>query len=111
MSFAKYNKSAKTIADGLDIKNMPFSALKEHCGEELILKGFFFTSGKYGREVVVVTDTAKINMPKRYVETFETIQNTPEDLEALVAGKCKITNIHMADTNNGKTVFFDMADI
>ncbi|MCQ2053075.1 MAG: hypothetical protein MJZ03_03985 [archaeon] len=111
MSFAKLNKAAKTVADGIDTSKMEFVALKDQCGKEFILKGFFFTTGKYGREIVVVTDDVLINIPKRYVEQFEAIKADPDMLEALLDGKCKITNIKMGDTSNGKTVFFDFADV
>lgn len=111
MSFAKLNKAAKTVADGIDTSKLEFTALKDHIGEDIILRGFFFTSGKFGREVVAVTDTCLINLPKRYVEQFEAIKANPEDLDALLAGKCLITNIKMGDTQNGKTVFFDFADV
>lgn len=111
MSFAKLNKAAKTVAEGINTKEMSYTKLKEHVGETLILRGFFFTQGKFGKELVCVTDETLINMPKRYVGTFEAIQADTELLTALLAGKCAITNIHMGDTNNGTTVFFDFDDV
>lgn len=111
MSFAKLNKAAKTVAEGIDTSKMSFSALKEHIGETLILRGFFFTTGKFGREVVAVTDKELVNLPKRYVEQFEEIKADPELLKDLLDGKCALSNIHMADTTNGKTCFFDFTDI
>ena len=91
--FEKYNKSVTTIREGIDLQSMSFVKLSQFVGQTIHVDGFFFTSGDYGKQVVVVGNGYKINMPARAVEIFESIQNNPEELEAVLAGKLKIVNI------------------
>lgn len=114
MSFTKYNKSGtRTIREAIDLDKLEgYKDLKDYVGKEIVVDGFYFTDkGKYGKEVVIVADNTRINLPKRYVEQFEVIKNDPEDLKAVLDGKCKLVNIRPLESKNGKTTCFDFADV
>ena len=112
-NFESLNKGSKsTIKDGINTKEMSFVSLKEYVGKDIKPDGFFFTDkGKYGRQVVVVADGKKINIPKRYVETFEGIRDNADALEAFLGGSVILTNIRAIDSDNGKTVCFDFKNV
>lgn len=114
MSFTKYNKSGtRTIREMIDLDKLEgYKDLKDFVGMEIPVDGFYFTDkGKYGKEVVVIGCGTRINLPKRYVEQFEAIKNDPEDLKAVLDGKCKLVNIRPCESKNGKTTCFDFADV
>ena len=112
-NFEALNKGAKsTIKEGINTKEMSFVGLKEYVGKEIKPDGFFFTDkGKYGRQVVVIADGVKINIPKRYVETFEGIRDNAEALDDFLNGHVIMTNIRNIDSDNGKTVCFDFRNV
>ena len=125
-NFEALNKGSKsTIKEGINTKEMSFVGLKEYVGKEMSFvglkeyvgkeikpDGFFFTDkGKYGRQVVVVADGVKINIPKRYVETFEGIRDNAEALDDFLSGHVIMTNIRDIDSDNGKTVCFDFKNV
>ena len=104
----------KTVAEDVDTDSMEFKKLKEFIGQEIILRGFFFTNSKkgYGKQVVCVSNDYKINMPNHAVALFERIASNTEMVTALCAGKAKLTNIEEKDTNKGNpTVIFEIKDV
>ena len=110
--FKEMNKSnKKTVRDEINTEEMKFKALKEFAGQRVNVDGFFFTESKYGKQVVVVGNGSKINMPKRYTEDFEAIRDNDEKLEAVLAGKLALDNIHEGDSANGRTTYFDYVDV
>lgn len=110
--FKEMNKvGKKTVRDGINTEEMSFKALKEFSGQKIIVDGFFFTEGKYGKQVVVVGNGAKINIPKRYTSDFEAIRDDDAKLSAVLAGKMALTNIHEGDSSNGRTTYFDFDDV
>ena len=108
-NFESLNKtSKKTIRDGIKTDNMKFQPLKDFIGKTLSVDGFFFTSGgKWGKQVVIIADGVKINMPKRCVEEFEQIRDNDEALQQVMEGKLIITDIEAFDAKEGKTVTFN----
>ena len=110
--FKEMNKlSKKTVRDGINTEEMSFKALKDFTGQKIIVDGFFFTEGKYGKQVVVVGNGAKINIPKRHTPDFEAIRDDDAKLSAVLAGKMALTNIHEGDSSNGRTTYFDFDDV
>lgn len=108
----KNNKYAKTVREGVDTKNMSFAPLKDFVGRDIIVDGFFFTDGKYGKQCVVVSrDGVLVNMPKRYSAEFEDFAKNEEELNAILDGHLALANVRMIDTKNGTTVCFDYKDI
>ena len=108
-NFDTLNKKS-TIREDVDIKDMEFKPLKDFCGKTISVDGFFFTNGQYGKQVVVVGNGYKINMPKRSVEEFQNISVNDDALNALLAGKLQLTNIKMIDTKNGSTVAYKFSN-
>ena len=111
--FNELNKShARTVKEGVDTDAMEFAGLKEFVGKTIKVDGFFFTtSGKYGKQVVVVGNGYKINMPKRAVETFESIAANEFMLKAVLDGKLELINITPVTAKNGNdTVAYELHD-
>lgn len=99
--FDHYNKSVSTIREGIDLQSMQFVKLAAFEGKTVKVDGFFFTNGDYGKQVVVVGNGYKINMPARAVEQFESIQKHEEELQAVMDGKLMITDIRALKKTTG----------
>jgi hypothetical protein len=109
--FEQYNKTSKrTVREEINTDDMSFKALKEFVGQVVKVDGFFFTEGKYGKQVVIVGNGAKINIPKRYTPDFEKIRDNDEELAYVLKGGLELVDIHEGDSSNGKTVYFTMRD-
>jgi hypothetical protein len=109
--FEKLNKQSKTIKEGIVLENMEFKPLKDFIGSEIYVDGFFFTNGRFGTQVVVVGNGAKINMPARAVEQFESIADSKELTEAVLTGHLKLTDINLIKTKNGNTTSYTLTTI
>lgn len=107
--FDKYN-SRGTIMEGVNTEEMEFAPLKDFCGQKIKAQGFFFTEGRYGRQVVVVGSGYLINMPQRAVAQFEKIADDEEALSAVLSGRLMVTDIKMIDTRNGKTTAYTLSE-
>ena len=111
-NFASLNtESKKTVRDGIDSKDWSFEPLKNFTGKDIIVNGFFFTDGKYGKQVVVIAEGVKINIPKRFTEKFEEIRDNDEARKSVLEGHLKLTNIREINSQNGKTVTFDFETV
>lgn len=103
--FDKFNKGNSTVREGIDTKKMEFKPLKEFIGQTIGVDGFFFTTGRYGEQVVLVgANGYLINMPKRAAEEMRVIEKDEKAMELLMAGNMAITDIAEKDTKNGRTV-------
>lgn len=108
--FDKLN-TRRTVNKDIDTTGMEFKALKEFCGQQIKVDGFFFNTSEYGKQVVVVGNGYLINMPKRAVEQFEKIEASDKMIKAMFEGHCLIDNIKMKETKNGTTTIFEFVDI
>lgn len=109
--FSELNSIRKnTIAEGIDTSDMEFKALKDFVGKRIKVNGFFFTNGKYGKQVVVVGNGYLINMPARAVEQFEKIYDSEKMLQAVLDGKLVIEDIAPLETCNGTTTAYTLED-
>lgn len=100
--------SSKVIMDGIDTKDWKFDNIKNFCGKTVPVKGFFFTQGDYGEQVVIVSDNILINMPVRAVKEFQDIKANAEYVAALKAGKMYFDNIHEEEFKKGKGTAYDI---
>ena len=107
--FNNLNKRS-TVREGIDTQSMEFKPLKEFCGQRVKCDGFFFTDGKYGKQVVVVGSGYLINMPARAVEQFEEIAGNAEAVDAVLKGNLVLKDIKMIDTRNGKTTAYTLSN-
>lgn len=101
--------SVRTIRQGIDLSTLAFKPIKEFIGQDIRVDGFFFTEGRFGKQVVIVGNGAKINLPARYVKTFELVQDTPNLLQGVLDGKMVLKNVKATNTRNGSTTTFDFA--
>ena len=108
--FNEMNGNKKTVREGIDTRSMDFAPLKDFCGREFVVDGYFFTNGRYGKQIVVVGAGTLINFPNRATKVFESIDNDPKKVEAVLNGHLKITDIKLGNTRNGSTVFYTLAD-
>lgn len=108
--FAEKNNGKRTVNESIkDLDKMDFKAVKEFIGQDIVPCGYFFTTGKFGKQVVIVTRSCKLNVPKRYTEWFEGLSD--DEREAFINEKCMMKDIHMQDTPNGQTVSWTWADV
>ena len=108
--FSEMNGNKKTVREGIDTRSMDFAQLKDFCGREFVVDGYFFTKGHYGTQVVVVGAGALINFPSRATKVFKSIDSDPKKVEAVLNGHLKITDIKIGQTRNGSTVFYTLRD-
>ena len=108
--FKELNKTVGVIAEGTKLEEMEFKKLRDFIGKTLPVSGFFFTNGDYGKQVVIITDDAKVNMPNRAVEVFERISESEEMKAAVLAGHLRITDIAEKKGKRGKFIAFTLAD-
>lgn len=111
--FENLNKgTVSTIQEGIDLLELEFVKLKEFIGDTLNVKGFFFTNGKYGEQVVVVAYSLnkgtmyKVNFPNRAIEQFKTIMSNADQLKAVLEGKLAITDIKEVAGKNGNFIAY-----
>lgn len=109
--FGKFNSTGnKVLRNGIDNKDFEFKNLKEFCGKTVHVDGFFFTKGRYGKQVVVVGEGVNINMPARAVDDFEAIGSDADAVNAIMAGELVLTDIQMIDAANGTTTGYTFAN-
>lgn len=101
----------KTIRDGINMEDMFFKPLKDFCGKVVKVDGFFFVNSRYGKQVVVIGNGYKINMPGRSTEQFQQIMNNEKLLNLVLDGHLVLCDIEMADTKNGTTTIYNLNTI
>ena len=107
--FESLNRKRTVCAD-VDTSEMEFKKLKDFANQNLQCKGFFFTINRFTgeRQVVVVTDTYLVNMPRRAVAQFEKIEESPQMLDAVLNGHLTIEVHDMVKTRNGATIEYKL---
>lgn len=100
--------SSKVVMDGVDTKDWEFDNIKNFIGKKLPVKGFFFTKGDYGEQVVVIADNILVNMPVRATKEFQDIKANADYVQALKDGKMYIDNIHEEQFKKGKGTAYDI---
>ena len=103
--FGKLNKKS-TVKEGIDTSNMKFRKLKEFTTVNPV--GFFITNGKFGEQVVIVTEDCLINMPSYATETFKNL--SAEQIDAIKDGKMFITDIAVKEIHGRECTVFRYAD-
>ena len=108
--FEQLNQNnTKTIRQGIDLATLTFKPIKDFIGQDIHVDGFFFTEGRFGKQVVIVGNGAKINLPARYVKVFELVQDSPDLLQGVLDGKMLLKNVKETNTRNGSTTTFEFA--
>lgn len=109
MLFEKLNQNVRTVKSDIDLSVLPFKSIKDYIGQDIAVDGFFFTEGRYGKQVVIVGNGAKINIPSRYVKQFELVQESSDMLDAVLKGQLVLKNVKASNTRNGSTTTFEFA--
>lgn len=107
--FSSLNK--KRTMPSINTDGMEFHKLSEYVGKVVKVDGFFFTTGKYGKQTVVLSNDALINIPSWATEEFEQIENNDSMLSELLNGKCALTNIAIKSTPKGDATIFEFTDL
>lgn len=107
--FSELNK--KRTMPNVNTDGMEFHKLSEFVGKVVKVDGFFFTTGKYGKQTVVLSNDILINMPSWATKDFEQIENNDSMLNELFNGKCALTNIAIKSTPKGEATIFDFTDL
>lgn len=105
----------RTVNENIDTSKNVFIKLTEYANEHetAVIKGFFFTNGDYGKQVVAVTDKYNINMPSFAIPIFEEIESDKELLNELVNGAgATIGNFRLIPAKKGKheSISFDFME-
>ena len=97
----------KTDANVRYIKLLDY--IKEIGSDHFKFYGFVLSESKRfgGKQVVlVVSPDTFVNIPKRYAELFESVND--EELQLIFDGKMEICNVHEISSKNGNTVTFNL---
>lgn len=104
-----------TVREDVDTASMEYIKLKDILAKgvkEILVDGFFFSNGKFGKGLVVVGSGYKINMPSHAVKKFEAIASDPEKVQAVLDHKLKLTDFEEVSTKNGNpTIRFTLSDV
>lgn len=107
--FSELNK--KRTMPNVNTDGMEFHKLSEYVGKVVKVDGFFFTTGKFGKQTVVLSNDVLINMPSWATKDFEQIENNDSMLNELLNGKCALTNIVLKSTPKGEATIFEFTDL
>ena len=106
-------KSRRTLPEDFNLDNIQYVKAKEIAfegGKPIVIRGFIIKKGDYGKSVTLYTNTLGINIPARYVEMFENMDD--EEVEDILDGKLGISAIHAnVKTKQGVTVGLDFVDL
>lgn len=106
--FSKLNKSGAVVREGINTRDYQFKPLKDFIGRDIPVDGYFFTHGRYGKQVVVVGLGTNINMPARALEQFEAIDADEDLKDAVLRGELVLTGIK--DLPEYKTTAYELTD-
>ena len=100
----------ETLPATIDLKEITFTKARDLAGEEfepMVLQGFFFKTGKYGKEITIVVDrdgeSLGINIPNWYIKTFEDL--TDEEVKEILDGKQALESVEAFETQGGNTSY------
>lgn len=105
--FGELNKKS-TVKDGIDTSKMEFKKLRDFIGQTVNPCGYFISEGKFGEQVVIVTEDCLINMPSYVTETFKNLSS--EQIDAIKEGKMLITDISVKEIHGRECTVFKYAD-
>ena len=110
-NFSSLNKGNGVRPENFDTAGFEFVSISEYVGKDLPVVGFFYTNGKRGKQIVIITTDCNVNIPPRYVADFEALEQNPAAVAAILAGELVLTNIKAVTTKDGyDTYAFDFAN-
>lgn len=99
-----------TLPETVDLNSITYTKARDLVGDEfdpMILKGYFFKNGKYGKEITIVVDREGellgVNIPNWYIKTFEDLSD--EEVQEILDGKQALTSVEAFETQGGNTSY------
>ena len=99
-----------TLPDTIDLNSIIYTKARNLEGEQfkpMVLQGFFFKNGKYGKEITLVVDREGellgVNIPNWYIKTFEDL--TDEEVQEILDGKQALASVEAFETQGGNTSY------
>jgi len=100
----------ETLPKNIKLEDLTFTKARDLAGKQfkpMILKGFFFKNGKYGKEVSLVVACEGVlqgvNIPNWYIKTFEDL--TDEEVQEILDGKQALESVEAFETQGGNTSY------
>ena len=92
MGFAEWNTGLKSIDWGVSTEGYEFQKCSaQKLGEPLRIYGAFISPDKgYGENAVLIMDGYLLDIASRYIDAVKKIQNSPELIEQIKAGKAGV---------------------
>lgn len=106
-------KSRRTLPEDFDLDGINYVKAKDIAFEDedpIKLVGFIIKKGDYGKSITLYSKNLGINIPSRYVEMFENMDD--DEVEDIINGHLGIAAIHPnIKTKQGVTVGIDFVDL
>lgn len=99
-----------TLPNDINLEDLTYTKARDLVGdkfEPMVLKGYFFKKGKFGKEITLVADRKGeligINIPSWYIKTFEDL--TDEEVNEILDGKQALESVEAFETQGGNTSY------
>lgn len=99
-----------TLPEEIKLDEITYTKARDLVGDKfdpMVLKGYFFKKGKYGKEITIVVDRAGellgVNIPSWYIKTFEDL--TDEEVNEILDGKQALESVEAFETQGGNTSY------
>lgn len=99
-----------TLPEEIKLDEITYTKARDLVGDKfdpMVLKGYFFKKGKFGKEITLVADRAGellgVNIPSWYIKTFEDL--TDEEVNEILDGKQALESVEAFETQGGNTSY------
>lgn len=99
-----------TLPETIDLNSITYTKARDLEGDQfepMVLQGFFFKNGKYGKEITLVVDSEGellgVNIPNWYIKTFEDLSD--EEVKEILEGKQALASVEAFETQGGNTSY------
>lgn len=99
-----------TLPKEINLDEITYTKARDLVGDKfdpMVLKGYFFKKGKFGKEITLVVDRAGellgVNIPSWYIKTFEDL--TDEEVKEILDGKQALESVEAFETQGGNTSY------
>ena len=110
---SKLNSQRNTVAEGIDTKELEYIKVADIDPKKdlpFVIRGFIFnTGGDYGKSVTVLNEKKGVNLPQRYVELFEQLDD--DEVAYVINGGLSIVGVTKnVKTKKGTTTIVEFKD-
>ena len=100
----------ETLPKNINLKDLVYTKARDLVGDvndPMVILGFFFKNGKYGKEITLVVDRngeqLGINIPNWYIKIFEDL--TDDEVKEILDGKQAVESVEAFETSGGNTSY------